>query len=142
MKLFKSWQVSTAHRRRRFFLIWLVAFSSLGFFILAQGTQPLDRDAVLGHLNAAINWYRNATSKVQTVGLPSDMLYQDNAQNLAAQVVRLAFESARAEATLITAGNSASSGDDANQTAQTPTQEEKLAKFAAQVKAKIEQDQV
>jgi small-conductance mechanosensitive channel len=120
--------------------VWLAASLLLSAFVLAQGTQPLDRDAILGHLNASINWYRNASGKVQTVGLPSDELYQDNAQNLASQVVRLAFESARAEAQLISAANNGA-GNDATQNAQTPTQEEKLAQFAAQVKTKIEQDQ-
>jgi small-conductance mechanosensitive channel len=114
----------------------LFAFGSLAVFL--QGAERLDRDALLGHLNAVINWYRDATSKVQTVGLPSDAIYQDNAQNLAAQVVRLAFESAKAEAQLITAANS---GSEANQSDATPTQEEKLAQFAAQVKTRIQQDQ-
>jgi small-conductance mechanosensitive channel len=113
----------------------LFGFGSLAVFL--QGAEQLDRDALLGHLNAVINWYRDATSKVQTVGLPSDAIYQDNAQNLAAQVVRLAFESAKAEAQLI--ANSA--GSEANQSDATPTQEEKLAQFAAQVKARIQQDQ-
>jgi|HubBroStandDraft_6_1064221.scaffolds.fasta_scaffold04255_3 small-conductance mechanosensitive channel len=115
----------------------LFGFGSLAVFL--QGAEQLDRAVLLGHLNAVINWYRDATSKVQTVGLPSDAIYQDNAQNLAAQVVRLAFESAKAEAQLITAANSA--GSEANPSEATPTQEEKLAQFAAQVKARIQQDQ-
>ncbi len=140
MKLFKKWLALKAPRWGRLLCVWLASSFLLSVFVLAQGTQPFDRDAILGHLNAAINWYRNASGKVQTVGLPSDELYQDNAQNLAAQVVRLAVESARAEAQLISAANNGA-GNDAGQNAQTPTQEEKLAQFAAQVKAKIEQDQ-
>jgi small-conductance mechanosensitive channel len=140
MKLFKNRMATKAPCWGRFLCAWLAPSFFLSVFVLAQGTQPLDRDAILGHLNAVINWYRNASGKVQTVGLPSDELYQDNAQNLAAQVVRLAFESARAEAQLISAANNGA-GNDASQNAQTPTQEEKLAQFAAQVKAKIEQDQ-
>jgi small-conductance mechanosensitive channel/cell pole-organizing protein PopZ len=140
MKLFKTPMAPKAPRWGRFLCVWLASSFLLSVFVLAQGTQLLDRDAILGHLNAAINWYRNASGKVQTVGLPSDELYQDNAQALAAQVVRLAFESARAEAQLISAANNGASND-AGQNAQTPTQEEKLAQFAAQVKAKIEQDQ-
>src|SRR5580704_15375828 len=140
MKLFKNRTAPNASRWGLLLCVWLAASSLVSVFVLAQGTQPFDRDAILGHLNAAINLYRNASGKVQTVGFPSDELYQDNAQNLAAQVVRLAFESARAEAQLISSANNGASND-ANQNAQTPTQEEKLAQFAAQVKAKIEQDQ-
>src|SRR5579862_3758126 len=140
MKLFTTRLVLKTPRSGRLLCVWLAASLLLSAFVLAQGTQPLDRDAILGHLNASINWYRNASGKVQTVGLPSDELYQDNAQNLASQVVRLAFESARSEAQLISAANNGA-GNDATQNAQTPTQEEKLAQFAAQVKTKIEQDQ-
>jgi len=70
-----------------------------------KGQEPpaiqMDRDALLGHLNAVITWYRDVTSKVQPTGLPSDTICQDNAQTLGAQVVRLAFQSARAEADLV-----------------------------------------
>jgi small-conductance mechanosensitive channel len=72
----------------------------------------LDRDAILGHLNAVITWYRDATSNVQSTGLPSEAIYQGNAQALAAQAVRLAFQSARAEASLIDASAKAANKSD------------------------------
>jgi small-conductance mechanosensitive channel len=140
MKPFKIWRVSTPPYSKRCFYFCLTAFFAFGSLLLAQETQQLDRNAVLGHLNAAINWYRNASGKVQTVGVPSDMLYQDNAQDLAAQAVRLAFESAKAEAQLITAAGSGT--DQASETTETPTQEEKLEQFATQVKTRIDQDGV
>jgi len=140
MKPFKIWRVSTPPYSKRCFYFCLAAFFAFGSLLLAQETQQLDRNAVLGHLNAAINWYRNASGKVQTVGVPSDMLYQDNAQDLAAQAVRLAFESAKAEAQLITAAGSGT--DQASETTETPTQEEKLEQFATQVKTRIDQDGV
>jgi small-conductance mechanosensitive channel len=79
---------------------------SMNFIIAAQQTQNnpplnLNRDAILQHLNAAITWYHDASSKIEPVGLPSDAIYQDNARNLASQTVRLAFASARAEAALV-----------------------------------------
>jgi len=77
---------------------WLTSIQIKG---QEQPAIQLDRDALLGHLNAVITWYRNVTSKVQPTGLPSDTIYQDNAQILGAQVVRLAFQSARAEADLV-----------------------------------------
>src|ERR1700738_501211 len=64
----------------------------------AQDLPALNRDAILGHLNAVITWYRDTENKVQAAGLPSDAIYEDTARNLAAEVVRLAFQSARAEA--------------------------------------------
>ena len=61
----------------------------------------LNRDAILEHSNAVITWYRDSSNKIEPVGLPSDAIYQDNARSIAAQAVRLAFESARAEAALV-----------------------------------------
>lgn len=65
--------------------------------------MQLDSDAALHHLNQVISWYRRATTGIQAVGLPSDTIYQDNTRNLGAQVVRLAFQSAKAGAALIKA---------------------------------------
>jgi Mechanosensitive ion channel len=77
-------------------------FAIFGYItIAAQNTQQFDRDAILNHLNTVITWYRDCTNKVQPVGLPSDAIYQNNARSVAAEAVRLAFQSARAEAALI-----------------------------------------
>jgi small-conductance mechanosensitive channel len=107
---------------------------------VVRSAEQLDRDAVLSHLNGVINWYRNATSKVQTVGLPSDAVYQDNAQSLAAEAVRLAFESARAEAKLISASEKPS-GTSENQTSAAPGQQEKFSQMLAQVTSQIDEAQ-
>src|SRR5579864_6890107 len=42
----------------------------------------LDGSAVLYHLNQLISWYRHSTTGIQSVGLASDAIYQDNAKNL------------------------------------------------------------
>lgn len=106
-----------------------------------QNAAHLDRDAVLGHLNAAIGWYRDATSKLQTVGLPSDAIYQDNAQSLAADVVRLAFESARAEAKLISAADKSAVTNEAQPSGAQPSagaaQPEKYSQMLARLTAQI-----
>src|ERR1700688_341946 len=65
--------------------------------------QPLDSEAVINHLNAVIKLYRNASAELQAGGAPSDVIYQDNEQSYTADVVRLAFQSARAEAAAIRA---------------------------------------
>ncbi len=60
-------------------------------------------DRILAHLNAAIHFHRTATSFQQKAGEPSDALYQDQEQALAAQITQLAFASAKAEAALLNA---------------------------------------
>ena len=65
--------------------------------------QKLDGEAVIGHLNAIIKLYRNASAEFQAGGAPSDVIYQENAQSLSAEAVRLAFQAARAEAAAIRA---------------------------------------
>ena len=79
--------------------------------VVAQNSGELRGDAILDHLNAVIDWYRHAMTRVQTVGLPSDAMYQFNAQSMAAQVAKLAFQSAQAEAALIPAASPQSSGN-------------------------------
>src|ERR1700761_4881715 len=98
-------------------------------------TAQLDRDAILHHLNAVITWYRDITSKLKPVGLPSDAIYQENTRSLAAEAVRLAFQSARAEAAIISAMNKGEKpGANANDSSQAqtnnngqPTQQQNLA---------------
>jgi hypothetical protein len=65
----------------------------------------IDRDAILNHLNSIISWYRDSGSKIQSVGLPSDAIYQDTSQNLAQQAVHLAFQAAQAAAVLVNASD-------------------------------------
>ena len=83
-----------------------VVATALVLFFCVQGgltQQQLDSEAVINHLNAVIKLYRNASAELQTGGAPSDVIYQDNEQSYTADVVRLAFQSARAEAAAIRA---------------------------------------
>jgi small-conductance mechanosensitive channel len=75
------------------------------FFCVPGGVtqQQSDSEAVINHLNAVIKLYRNASAELQTGGAPTDIIYQENAKSLAADVVRLAFQAARAEAAAIRA---------------------------------------
>jgi small-conductance mechanosensitive channel len=100
--------------------------------LVAQTPPGLRSDAILDHLNTVINWYRGATSRVPTVGLPSDAVYQMNAQNLASQAVQLAFQSAEAEAALIPASNPAGAQNTAGASSQ-----QNLAKMLSDVNARI-----
>jgi small-conductance mechanosensitive channel len=69
--------------------------------LAAIGADQSGRDAILGHLNLVIRLYQDATAKIETGGLPSDLIFQENTQSLATEAVRLAFESARNEAKLL-----------------------------------------
>jgi small-conductance mechanosensitive channel len=73
--------------------------------------NTLTRAAVLGHLNAVITWYRDATTKGPSIEIPSDAIFQDNIQAQCVDLVRLAFQAARAEATLIRDSNPAPADD-------------------------------
>ena len=110
-----------------------------------QSSQPspnllppvqLDGQAALHHLNQLISWYRHSTTGIQTVGLPTDAIYQDNTQSFAAEAVRLAFQSAKAEAALIAAqpqnnGENPPSGE--------TTQQQNLAQMQARTSSQIDQ---
>jgi small-conductance mechanosensitive channel len=98
--------------------------------VTAQTPGTLRGDAVLDHLNAVIDWYRHAMTRVQTVGLPSDAMYQFNAQSMAAEVAKLAFQSAQAEAALLPAATANGGGGDSSS-------QQSLAKLQNDVNARI-----
>src|ERR1700733_14653092 len=98
--------------------------------VTAQNSGTLRGDAILDHLNIVIDWYRHAMTRVQTVGLPSDAMYQFNAQSMAAEVAKLAFQSAQAEAALIPAASPPSSGN-------ASSSQTNLAKLQSDVNARI-----
>ncbi len=91
----------------------LCAVALLGIGLTARAAQPLQglhSEAILDHLNVVIDWYRHAMTRVPTVGLPSDSMYQFNAQSMASEVAHLAFQSAEAEVPLLPTTAPADSG--------------------------------
>jgi len=103
----------------------------------SQSSLPplqLDGNAALHHLNQVINWYRHVTTGVHDVGLPSDAIYEDNAKALAAQVVQLGFQSAKAESALLEAQQK----NAPNQPAAT-TQQQRLEQLKTEASSKIDQ---
>ena len=99
-----------SHSCRKLVAATLLAASLLS--IAARAGDGNNRSAVLSHLSAVITWYRDSTTKGPSVDIPSDAIFQDNIQTLAAETVRLAFQSARAEATR--ANDSSPAPDDAS----------------------------
>ena len=121
------------HLRRKAALVIFSAalLAAAGLRIVtAQNSGTLRGDAILDHLNAVIDWYRHAMTRVQTVGLPSDAMYQFNAQSMAAEVAKLAFQSAQAEAALIPAASPPSGGN-------ASSSQTNLAKLQSDVTARI-----
>jgi small-conductance mechanosensitive channel len=95
-------------RRKRSFFLWAIALLAITLRCSnAQTANGLSSDAIVDHLNAVIDWYRQVSSRVPTAGLPSDAVYQMNAQNMSVEVVQLAFQSAQAEAALVPAAGPA-----------------------------------
>jgi len=128
-----------AYRTLKSLFIWLfrgaltIVFVALPVYT-AQNPPSLARDAVLNHLNTAITWYRDVTGKVQGVGLPSDAIYEDNARDIAAEAVRLAFQSARAEAALIDSGGKSSNS---SQNIAKPANQQDVTQMTEKVSAQI-----
>ncbi len=112
----------------------------LGFIPNSRSAAQVDHDAILHHLNVIISWYRDSTGKIQSVGLPSDAIYQDTSQNLGQQAVRLAFQSAQAAAQLT--GPTEQATETPSSSAQANSvQPQNLAKTLAAVKSRISDDQ-
>jgi small-conductance mechanosensitive channel len=114
------------------------SFASPGMTGSHLAPLQFDTNAPVHHLNQVINWYRHATTGVPSVGLPSDTIYQDNAKNLGAQVVKLAFQSAKAEAALVKTQQKAA---DTTQAGGPTTQEQRLIQLQTKVTGQIDQIQ-
>ena len=91
---------------------------------------------MLAHLNQLISWYRHSTTGIQSVGLPSDAIYQDNTRTLGSQAIALAFQSAKAEAALIAAQQKNAAG---SQPSAEAAQQQNLAQLQAKTSTQIDQ---
>ena len=100
-------------KKRSWLRVAIASAFAMTFFAGATLSQNSDADipnGLLAHLNAAINWYKNLTTQVPPGQEPSDTIYSTNAENLGAEVVRLAFQSARAQAALTSQPNANNAG--------------------------------
>lgn len=119
--------------------------SLLSFGITLAAIQPTDNaptgDDLLTHLNAVIGLFKSSTTKVQPGLQPSDAIYMSNAENLCGQIVRLAFQSARAEAPLIQPKNSA---NNSSQSGAPPSNDgaQKYSQMETEVGQRIAEDQL
>ena len=88
---------------RRGLRAWLLlVMIGVGGMTPAQ-PEEIREYAILANLNAAISWYRDLTQDLPSTGLSADTVYQGDLREVSQEVVRKAFESARAEASLVPA---------------------------------------
>jgi small-conductance mechanosensitive channel len=117
-------------RHKRFLFLWaIVLLATTLRYTKAQIADGLSSDAIVDHLNAVIDWYRQVSSRVPAAGLPSDAVYQFNAQTMSVDAVQLAFQSAQAEAALLPAASPANGAGSSAPSA--------LAKLASDTDARI-----
>jgi small-conductance mechanosensitive channel len=83
---------------RRYFGI-LVFFTNGA--IHAQDNAGITSKDVIGHLNQTITWYRRVAEVDQSSTAPENLLLQNNVHGTAKQVLKLAFDYARAQANLL-----------------------------------------
>jgi hypothetical protein len=109
--------------------------STFAAMVHGQPNNQTDANAIIQYLNQTITWYRQGLQQQELATEPSDVLVLSDNRQLASQVVRLAFEFARAEAPAIAKQGSANSSDNQNPTAARYQSLGQLsAKFDAQAK--------
>ncbi|MDQ2832680.1 MAG: mechanosensitive ion channel [Acidobacteriota bacterium] len=107
----------------------------------AAGVPSLDIRArsgdVLAHLNEIVGFYRLSLTPIQKAGEPNDVVYFDRSVDLASQAAVFAFQSAKAEATLLAAHHDSTSGPGEQQRLETTKTnvERQLAELKAEAEA-------
>ncbi len=86
-------------------------------------------EQVLSHLSAVIRYFRSTQTPIQTVGEPSDALYRDQAITDARQVGQYAFQSGKAEASLLVAYQKQQAGSQPQQGAEGEAQKLQAARL-------------
>lgn len=101
-------------RYGRFAAAAVVIASTFAAIVHGQQNNQTDANAIIQYLNQTITWYRQGLQQQEVANEPSDVLVLSDNRQLAGQVVRLAFEFARAEAPAIAKQGSANSSDNQN----------------------------
>ncbi|HEY3454957.1 MAG TPA: hypothetical protein VGK64_10170 [Bryobacteraceae bacterium] len=85
----------------------LICFAAAGVHAQSPGPNQAPNDTVvtsknvIDHLNQTIAWYRRITEVDQSSTAPENLLLQNNVHATAKQVLKLAFDYARAQANLL-----------------------------------------
>ncbi len=95
----------------------LVVGAGIGARQVAYAQQPevVDVEArsrdILDHLGDVIQFYQTTRTPIQTAGEPNDVVYRDQATELAGQVAEYAFQSAKAQAAYLAAHQGAATAE-------------------------------
>lgn len=116
--------------RRRFVILICLASGP----VHAQNDPGITSRDVIDHLNQTITWYRSVAEVDQSSTAPENLLLQNNVHGAARQVLKLAFEYARAQANLLAKTGTAGSA--------TPAQTLQQAATNAQARAERIQSQL
>ncbi len=122
--------------RRAGLLLCLTILLVCAAWAAAPNSLQIDGNAILHHLNVAISWYRHLSAADETSGQPSDVLYLENARDLAHQALQFAFESAQAEASLSQSGS-----QDQTSNTEVSSDQQNLAKALSDTNDRITQAQ-
>jgi small-conductance mechanosensitive channel len=87
----------------------------------ANAVQPASAEDIISYLNQTIVWSRQRTAEQQLVNEPSDALFLNDSRQVADQVVKLAFDYARARAQAL-----ANQTDNSASRSQAPSQYQRL----------------
>ena len=107
--------------------------------VFAQQAEVGDVEArgrdLLDHLGDVIQFYQQTRTPIQTAGEPNDVVYRDQATELAAQVAEYAFQSAKAQAAYMAAyGGAGGANPEASEGA---SQQQRMQAAAANVETQI-----
>src|SRR5262252_1314312 len=130
-------------RFRRWLLVPAVSVILVEGLVLCAHAQTLagDQETVRAHLNAVINWYKKLTTDVPPGQEPSDAIYSTNAQNFGAQVVRLALQSARAQAELISQASATNGSQNTQPSENNAASPQRYAQLESEAAQRVSDDQ-
>jgi small-conductance mechanosensitive channel len=118
-------------------IICLVSLA-LGLTAIADDASPNPPD-LIGYLNQTIVWYRQLTRQQQLATQPSDILFLNDNREIADQVVRLAFDFARARAQALVAQGTLPSA--ARDDGSAPSRFHNLLTLSAKAEQQVKQSQ-
>jgi small-conductance mechanosensitive channel len=87
--------------RRRLAILVCIATGPIHLTSVAQTDPGITSKNVIDHLNQTITWYRRVAEVDQSSTAPENLLLQNNVHGTARQVLKLAFDYARAQANLL-----------------------------------------
>jgi small-conductance mechanosensitive channel len=132
MKLRKSKQ------RTLFAVVLAITFLTTTLALAQESPAPSNSgEEIVPFLNQTIVWYRQLASQQQLANEPSDVLFLNDNKQVADQVVRLAFEFARARAQALASQPASPSA----QSSSTPNQFQRLADAATKADQQVKNSQ-